>query len=100
MAKTANIPGKMVPQGGYSAFIPAPLPPTLDWTQRLMRVLFDADRHIGRLAGEGGILPNPHVLISPLLGSDAVLFSMIIGTQSRFAEFLAVELCLVLRWFA
>ena len=63
MAKTANIPGKLVPKGGYSAFLPAPLPPPLDWTPRLIRVLSDADRLIGRLAGEGGRLPNPHVLM-------------------------------------
>jgi hypothetical protein len=47
MAKTASIPGKLVPQDGYSAFVPAPLPPTLDWTPRLIRVLSDADRLIG-----------------------------------------------------
>ena len=91
MAKTANLPGKMVPQGGYSAFIPAPLPPTLDWTQRLMRVLSDADRLIGRLAGEGGRLPNPHVLIRPFVRREAVLSSKIEGTQATLGELLAAE---------
>src|ERR1700758_4741392 len=91
MAKTANIPGKMVPQGGYSAFIPAPLPPTLDWTPRLIRVLSDADRRIGRLAGEGGRLPNPHVLIRPFVRREAVLSSKIEGTQATLGELLAAE---------
>ena len=91
MAKTANIPGKMVPQGGYSAFIPAPLPPTLDWTPRLIRVLSDADRLIGRLAGEGGRLPNPHVLIRPFVRREAVLSSKIEGTQATLGELLAAE---------
>src|SRR5437870_10359265 len=91
MAKTANLPGKMVPQGGYSAFIPAPLPPTLDWTPRLIRVLSDADRLIGRLAGEGGRLPNPHVLIRPFVRREAVLSSKIEGTQATLGELLAAE---------
>jgi Fic family protein len=91
MAKTANIPGKMVPQGGYSAFIPAPLPPTLGWTPRLIRVLSDADRLIGRLAGEGGRLPNPHLLIRPFVRREAVLSSKIEGTQATLGELLAAE---------
>lgn len=91
MAKTANIPGKLVPQGGYSAFLPAPLPPALDWTPRLIRVLSDADRLIGRLAGEGGKLPNPHVLMRPFVRREAVLSSKIEGTQATLGELLAAE---------
>src|SRR5437870_7314339 len=91
MAKTANIPGKMVPQGGYSAFIPAPLPPTLDWTPMLVRALSDADRAVGRLAGEGRRLPNPHLLIRPFVRREAVLSSRIEGTQATLGELLAAE---------
>ena len=91
MAKTANIPGKLVLQGGYSAFVPAPLPPALDWTPRLIRVLSDADRLIGRLAGEGGRLPNPHVLMRPFVRREAVLSSKIEGTQATLGELLAAE---------
>jgi len=91
MAKTANIPGKLVPQGGYSAFVPAPLPPALDWTPRLIRVLSDADRLIGRLAGEGGRLLNPHVLMRPFVRREAVLSSKIEGTQATLGELLAAE---------
>jgi hypothetical protein len=36
LPKAANIPGKRVSQGSYSAFVPAPLPPELDWTPRLI----------------------------------------------------------------
>src|SRR5215471_16604566 len=91
MAKIANIPGKLVPQGGYSAFVPASLPPALDWTPRLIRVLSDADRLIGRLAGEGGRLPNPHVLMRPFVRREAVLSSKIEGTQATLGELLAAE---------
>src|SRR5256714_453936 len=91
MAKPANIPGKLVPQGGNSAFVPAPLPPALNWTPRLIRVLSDADRLIGRLAGEGGRLPNPHVLMRPFVRREAVLSSKIEGTQATLGELLAAE---------
>lgn len=91
MPKTTNIPGKKIPHGGYSAFVPAPLPPTLIWTPRLVRVLSDADRSIGRLAGEGGRLPNPHVLMRPFVRREAVLSSKIEGTQATLGELLAAE---------
>ena len=42
MPKVAEIPGKSVPQGSYSAFVPAPLPPELDWSPKLIGALSDA----------------------------------------------------------
>ncbi len=91
MPKLTNIPGKKVSQGKYSAFIPAPLPPKLDWTPRLIGLLSEADRLIGKLAGEGGRLPNPHVLIRPFARSEAVQSSKIEGTQATLGELLASE---------
>ena len=91
MAKTTHIPGKKAPRGKYSAFVPDALPPTLDWTPRLARMLSDADRLIGKLAGEGGRLPNPHVLMRPFTRREAVLSSKIEGTQATLGELLAAE---------
>jgi Fic family protein len=91
MAETEHIPGRRVSQGTYSAFVPAPLPPALEWTPRLVRVLSEADRLIGRLAGEGGRLPNPHVLMRPFVRREAVLSSKIEGTQATLGELLAAE---------
>jgi Fic family protein len=91
MAKPANIPGKKVSQGKYSAFVPAPLPPSLAWTPRLLSILSDADRFIGRLAGEGGRLPNPHIFMRPFVRREAVLSSRIEGTQATLGELLAAE---------
>ena len=76
---------------GYSAYVPGPLPPALDYTPALVRALSDADRAIGRLAGEGGRLPNPHLLIRPFVRREAVLSSRIEGTQATLGELLAAE---------
>ncbi len=73
------------------AFVPDPLPPSLTWSPGLVRALSDADRLVGRLAGEGGRLPNPHLLIRPFVRREAVLSSRIEGTQATLGELLAAE---------
>jgi Fic family protein len=85
-------PGKQIktPQG-YSAFVPDPLPPAFDWSRELVHALSDADRAIGRLAGEGRRLPNPHVLMRPFVIREAVLSSRIEGTAATLGELLAAE---------
>src|ERR1051326_4675890 len=91
MAHAINIPRKKLLQGSYSAFVPAPLPPELSWTPGLIGALSDADRLVGRLAGEGGRLPNPHILIRLFIQREAVLSSKIEGTQATLGELLASE---------
>jgi Fic family protein len=88
----SRIPGRIVrsPEG-FQAFIPDPLPPELTWTPELVRSLSDADRALGRLAGEGARLPNPHLLIRPFVRREAVLSSRIEGTQATLGELLAAE---------
>ncbi|MGH2608475.1 MAG: Fic/DOC family N-terminal domain-containing protein, partial [Tepidiformaceae bacterium] len=71
--------------------MPDPLPPAIEWTPGLVRALSDADRLIGRLAGEGGRLPNPHLLIRPFVRREAVLSSRIEGTHATLGELLAAE---------
>ena len=77
--------------GDYRAFVPAPLPPNLSWDAGLMVSLSNADRAIGRLAGEGRRLPNPHLLIRTFVRKEAVLSSRIEGTQATLGELLAAE---------
>jgi len=77
--------------GGYTAFVPNPLPPKLEWSTQLINALSDADRFLGRLAGEGSKLPNPHIFIRPFMMREAVLSSRIEGTQSTLGEMLAKE---------
>ena len=76
---------------GYRAYVPAPPPPPLTWDADLAVSLSSADRAIGRLAGEGRRLPNPHILIRPFVRKEAVLSSRIEGTQATLGELLAAE---------
>ena len=78
-------------QGGYRAFVPAPLPPAITWDAERVAVLSRADQAIGRLAGEGWRFPNPHLFISPFLHREAVLSSRIEGTRTTLEELLAAE---------
>ena len=71
--------------------MPASLPPPLAWGEGLTVNLSYADRAIGRLAGEGRRLPNPHLLIRPFVRKEAVLSSRIEGTQATLGELLAAE---------
>lgn len=89
---TQSLPGRWVRAlAGYRAFHPDPLPPRLRWSDALVRALSDADLLLGRLAGEGRRLPNPHVLIRPFIRREAVLSSRIEGTQATLGELLAAE---------
>ena len=76
---------------GYLAFEPNPLPPPLEWTPQLVNALASASTLVGRLAGEGRRLPNPHILIRPFVRREAVLSSRIEGTQATLGELLADE---------
>jgi Fic family protein len=76
---------------GYTAFVPNALPPKIEWSPALVRALSEADRTIGRLAGEGAQLPNPHLLIRPFVRREAVFSSRIEGTQATLGELLAAE---------
>ena len=77
--------------GGYRAFLPAPLPPPIEWSGRLVAALSHADLAVGRLAGEGRRLPDPHLFVRSFIRREAVLSSRIEGTRTTLAELLAVE---------
>jgi Fic family protein len=91
-ARKRQPPGRHVRcAGGYRAYVPEPLPPRIEWSARLAAALSAADRAVGRLAGEGRRLPNPHLLIRPFVRREAVLSSRIEGTQATLGELLAAE---------
>lgn len=45
-----------------------------------------ADAALSELSGLGRVLPNPHVLIDPLMRREAVLSSRIEGTQASLSD--------------
>ncbi|HKP04073.1 MAG TPA: hypothetical protein VJU77_12035 [Chthoniobacterales bacterium] len=60
--------GRLVKQpGGFFAFVPAPLPPPLKYDAALAVAQSRADAALSELAGVGRLLPNPHLLIDPLM---------------------------------
>lgn len=77
--------------GDASAFVPAPLPPELPANWSLTETLAKAERAVGRLAGIGHNLPNPHLLIRPFVRREAVLSSRIEGTQASVGDLLLFE---------
>ncbi|BAU64833.1 Fic family protein [Stanieria sp. NIES-3757] len=87
--------GQLVKQlEGYSAFIPAPLPPNppIKMDVELTRLLSQADRSLGRLDGATSILPNPDLFVAMYVRQEAVLSSQIEGTQSTLEDVLQYEI--------
>jgi Fic family protein len=86
--------GRVVSTGGrsgYQAFVPAPLPRSLDLDMPTVRILSEADAALGRLAGAGRVLPNPHLLITPYRLQEALASSRIEGTQATLSEVFDAE---------
>ena len=79
---------------GYSAFIPAPLPPNppLTFDAQLATVLAKAGTALGRLDGVAATLPNPELFVAMYIRREAVLSSQIEGTQSTLDDVLAFEI--------
>lgn len=76
---------------GYAAFVPAPLPPRIEYTDGLVLALSGADAALSELAGLGRVLPNPRLLIAPYVRREAVLSSRIEGTQASLSDLLVDE---------
>lgn len=86
--------GQYVKQApGYSAFIPALLPPDppIQNSNELTRLLSEAERALGRLDGVASILPNPNLFVAMYIRQEAVLSSQIEGTQSTLEDVLQFE---------
>jgi len=80
-----------IAHGGY-AFVPAPLPPAINYTAELVQQLSRADQALSELSGLGRYLPNPHILIAPYVRREAVLSSRIEGTRTNMDELLRDEI--------
>ncbi|HYL88682.1 MAG TPA: Fic family protein [Burkholderiales bacterium] len=89
---TAPEAGRLVTgAGGYLAFLPAPLPPKLNYSPELVTLISKADAALSELSGLGRLLPNPHLLIAPWMAREAVLSSRIEGTRASLSDVLIDE---------
>lgn len=71
---------------GHVAYFPRPIPRTLPVSaENLLRVA-DAEAALGRLAGAGRLLPDPHLLVQPYLLREALASTRIEGTQASLLE--------------
>ncbi|MHB1511831.1 MAG: Fic family protein [Acidiferrobacter sp.] len=76
------------------AFVPAPLPPRppIDWTQELHSKFDQALLALGRLDSISTLLPDTSLFLYMYVRKEAVLSSMIEGTQSSLSDLLLFEL--------
>ncbi len=72
-------------------YVPESLPPEgIDWEQHIPRIAA-ANRALARYDGILQAIPNPEILLSPLLTQEAVLSSRIEGTQASLEDVLRFE---------
>ena len=78
---------------GYTAFIPAPLPPDppVAFDPPLVALLSRADQALGRLDGLAHTLPDSDIFVAMYVRREAVLSSQIEGTQSSLNDVLVYE---------
>lgn len=82
--------GELVPQNkNYKAFVPAPLPPTLEMSKELINLLSTADLNLGRLNGLASIIRDPDLFVYLYIRKEALLSSQIEGTQCSLEDVLA-----------
>jgi Fic family protein len=75
------------------AFIPLPLPPDppIQWTPSLMALYEKALVALGRLDSASGLIPDTNLFLYMYVRKEAVLSSMIEGTQSSLSDLLIHE---------
>ena len=78
---------------GYSAFVPAPLPPEppLQINHATQGLLDEANQALGRLDAVTLLLPEPGQFLYSYVRKEAVLSSQIEGTQSSLSDLLLFE---------
>jgi len=76
------------------AFVPSPLPPRppIDWTPELRSKFDQAWLSLGRLDSVSTLLPDTSLFLYMYIRKEAVLSSMIEGTQSSLSDLLLFEL--------
>lgn len=76
---------------GYVAYFPKPIPRELAISRDNLMRIADAEAALGRLAGTGRLLPDPHLLVRPYLRREAVASTRIEGTQASLVDVFDAE---------
>ncbi|MGD0452819.1 MAG: Fic family protein [Solirubrobacteraceae bacterium] len=84
-------PRRTLGRHGYVAYFPSPVPRAIELSARAIRLLADAEASLGRLAGVGQLVPNPHLLVRPYLLREALSSARIEGTQASLADVFEAE---------
>ena len=92
-----GILGYTIPQGTgnerYGTFVPHPLPPdpAIVWSNQLRNKFDQAILALGRLDSMAMLLPDTTLFLYTYVRKEAVLSSMIEGTQSSLTDLLLFE---------
>lgn len=76
---------------GYIAYFPRPIPRHVPISNEHLLRISDAEAALGRLAGAGRLLPDPHLLVRPYLRREAVASARIEGTQASLLDVFDAE---------
>jgi len=89
---TASAPGRLIQtERGHLAFIPAALPPEIEWSPQLITLLSEAERALAHLAAAGEAFPPTMISVKPFVRQEAVSSSRIEGTHTSLRELYIFE---------
>lgn len=75
----------------HEAFVPAPLPDSVDLSQETWAAVTAAAAAVARLDGAAHRLPNPYLLVRPALTEEAVSTSALEGTYAELEDVFQAE---------
>ena len=76
---------------GYWYFLPADLPPAINWSPALVSILAEAERNLGKLAGLDISLTSLNWLVQPFIRREAVVSTRIEGTRASLSDLYTFE---------
>lgn len=90
---TSERTGVVVPiPGQLYAFLPHHLPPTIELDREMLRLLTAAERALGGLDAAVSVLPNPDLVLGPLLYGEVSASCRIEGAKAGWDEALQLAL--------
>ena len=87
-----NSAGKPIKHpNGYWYFLPARLPPDLNWSPALVSILAEAERNLGKLASLGLSPAALNLIVQPFIRREAVVSTRIEGTRASLSDLYTYE---------